>query len=300
MPMMPRVDDYTMGRSIVGCAARSASSGGKRKCTFSSMPAKVSSCTAKCCSSLRIRSWTSSSGADAPAVMPSVRMPSSQPSSSVSARPPPGSARLAGPARAPPSSSRQSTSSQLRADNTGSVGTSAATADGVDEGEQTPRTAVPPRSARPARLRPARKPPVGPDEVAGVAVRVAFQVVLMLRLGLPEVAGRGYLGHHLARPESRRFDIGDRVLRDPLLLLARVEDGGAIAASDVVALTVQRGRIADLEEKLQKPPKSDGLGIKDDLDRLGMRSVIAVGRVRYVAARIADPRRDHARVAAEQ
>ena len=47
----------------------------------------------------------------------------------------------------------------------------------------------------------ARKLPLRADEVAGVAIRVAFQVVLVLGLGLPEVASGRNFRHHLARPQ---------------------------------------------------------------------------------------------------
>src|SRR5580693_1155834 len=45
-----------------------------------------------------------------------------------------------------------------------------------------------------------RQLPVRPEEVAGVSAGVVLQVVLVLGLGLPEVAGGTDLGHHLAGP----------------------------------------------------------------------------------------------------
>src|SRR5260370_12186783 len=42
-----------------------------------------------------------------------------------------------------------------------------------------------------------RQLPAGAHEVAGVPVGIALQVVLMLGLGLPEIAGRADFGHHL-------------------------------------------------------------------------------------------------------
>jgi pimeloyl-ACP methyl ester carboxylesterase len=48
---------------------------------------------------------------------------------------------------------------------------------------------------------PAGQHPARAREVAGVAVRVALQVVLVLRLGLPERTGRGDLGDDLAGPQ---------------------------------------------------------------------------------------------------
>ena len=84
----------------------------------------------------------------------------------------------------------------------------------------------------------------------------------MLGLGLPERARRRDLGHHLARPQSGRVDIGDRIFRDPLLLVAGVEDRRTIARAAVVALAVQRRRIVDLEEEFQQLPIADPCGSK--------------------------------------
>src|SRR3546814_18545369 len=78
------------------------------------------------------------------------------------------------------------------------------------------------------------------------------------------------------------------LLGDPLLLLVEIVDCRAVGQADVVALAVLRGGIVDLEEELQDPPVADLLGIEDDLDALGMGAVVAVGRVRHVAAGLAD------------
>ena len=66
------------------------------------------------------------------------------------------------------------------------------------------------------RLFAVRQLPVRPYEVAGVAVRVLLEVVLVLRLGLPEGPRLAHLGDDLARPYSGRVDVGDRVLGDLL------------------------------------------------------------------------------------
>src|SRR5262249_44323872 len=63
---------------------------------------------------------------------------------------------------------------------------------------------------------------------------------------------------------------------------------------DVVSLTVQRRGIVDLEEELEQVPIGDLLRVEDDLDRLGVAFVIAVGRVRNVAARVAHARGENA------
>jgi hypothetical protein len=110
----------------------------------------------------------------------------------------------------------------------------------------------------------------------------------MLRLGFPEGTDGGELGYDFARPETGGLDIRDRILRDALLLVVHVENGRAIARAHVVALTVARGGIMNLEERFQQRPVADQLRIESDLDRLRMRAVMVVGRVWDIAAAIAD------------
>ena len=130
--------------------------------------------------------------------------------------------------------------------------------------------------------------PVRPYEVARVARGIALQVVLVLGLGLPERAGRGELGHDLAWPQAGGVDVGDRVLGDPALVVVGVEDRRAIARADVVALTVPRARIVDLEEELEQIAERLLLRVEGDLDRLGVSPMVAVGRVGDVTAGVAD------------
>src|ERR1700749_2637786 len=87
-------------------------------------------------------------------------------------------------------------------------------------------------------LRASRQFPAGTDVVAGVAVRITLEVVLVLGLRLPERSSRLHLGHDLAGPKAGGLDVGDRVLRDPPLLIIDVVDRRAVAHADVVALTV--------------------------------------------------------------
>src|SRR5665213_2876290 len=96
-----------------------------------------------------------------------------------------------------------------------------------------------------------RELPVRSGEVARVPVRVLHQVVLVLWLGLPERSDRLDLSDHIARPKARRVDVGDGVECDPLLLVVRVKDRGAVARADVVALTTARRRVVNLEEELE-------------------------------------------------
>ena len=122
----------------------------------------------------------------------------------------------------------------------------------------------------------------------------------MLGLGLPERPGGDDLGDHLARPQSRGVHVGDRVLGDPALLLVGVEDRRPVAGADVVALAVLRRRIVDLEEELEQVAERLPLGVEDDLDRLGVGAVVAVGRVGDVTAGVAHSGRDHAWPLADQ
>src|SRR3984957_13633848 len=142
--------------------------------------------------------------------------------------------------------------------------------------------------------------PARTREVAGVSVRVVLQVVLVLRLGLPERPRLGDLGDDLAGPESGGLDVGDGVLGDPSLLVIDVEDGRSIAHAHVVPLAVEGRRVMDLEEELEDLSVRGALGVKGDLDRLGVGAVVSIGGVRHVAAGITDPGREHARALADQ
>src|SRR5215468_3191912 len=99
--------------------------------------------------------------------------------------------------------------------------------------------------------------------MAGVAIRDALQIVLVLWLGFPEVAQRRDFRDNPSWPQARRFNIGNRALGSPLLLIIHVEDCRAIALSDVVALTVQGRRIVNLKEELQQFSVAELRGVED-------------------------------------
>jgi hypothetical protein len=50
----------------------------------------------------------------------------------------------------------------------------------------------------------------------------------------------------------------------------------------------------NLEEELQQIAIADAVRIELDFDGFGMRSVVAIGRVRHIATRVPDPCPDHA------
>ncbi len=85
---------------------------------------------------------------------------------------------------------------------------------------------------------PARQFPIWPDVIAGVSVWDALQIILMFGFGFPEVARRNNFCDHLARPQMRSFDIGDRVFGDLSLLIAGVKNRRTVAGASIVALAI--------------------------------------------------------------
>src|SRR6185312_5515443 len=145
-----------------------------------------------------------------------------------------------------------------------------------------------------------RQAPSRADEMAGVAVRIALEIVLMLGLRLPEIAGGRNFGGRLAGPKPGRIDVGDGVAGHALLLGAGIENRRAITHADIVALAVARRRIVDLEEELEQLPVAQEPRVEDDLDRFGVGAVVAISGVPDVAAAVADPGRDDAGHFADQ
>jgi hypothetical protein len=130
--------------------------------------------------------------------------------------------------------------------------------------------------------------------MAGVAVGNALEIILMLGLGLPEVACSNHFGHDLPRPQAGRIDVLDCVFGDPLLRIAREKDRRSIPGADVVALAIARARVMDLEEEPENPPVADAGGIEQDFDGLGMPGMVAIGGVGDRAAGVAHTRGEDA------
>ena len=57
-----------------------------------------------------------------------------------------------------------------------------------------------------------------------------------------------------SRPFAGGSHVTNGLFGDPLLLLVSIENGGAVTCTDVVALTIQRGWIMNLKEKLEQLP----------------------------------------------
>src|SRR5918992_1715153 len=108
--------------------------------------------------------------------------------------------------------------------------------------------------------------PARAREVAGIAERVVLEIVLVLRLSLPEFAGGRDLRHNAAWPQAGGVDIVDCPECLITLRLGDIEDLRAIRSADIVALAIQRGRIVDLEEQLQKIAIAGTPWVELDLD----------------------------------
>ena len=156
------------------------------------------------------------------------------------------------------------------------------------------------RSADVARLGGRAKPPSGANVVTGIAIRVALEIILVLRLGLPKRTGWLDLCYSSARPESGRLNVINGLESDPPLLIARVENRRAIACSYVIPLAILCSGVMDLEKKLQNFSVTDLLRVENDLHGLGMCSVVAISRIVDIAARVSNSCCNDARLPPKQ
>src|SRR3546814_7565818 len=80
---------------------------------------------------------------------------------------------------------------------------------------------------------------------------------------------------------------------DLFLLQGGVVDRRAIGRAAVVSLPVLCRGIVDLEKEFEQLPIVELAGIEDDLDRLGMRAVVAIRGIGHIPAGIAQIGRAH-------
>src|SRR5450830_1327177 len=123
--------------------------------------------------------------------------------------------------------------------------------------------------------------------MAGIAVWQALQVILVLGFRLPERAGRFHLRDDFGWPQAGSIDITDGVQGYLLLRIAGVENGRAVAGAQVIALTVFRAGVMNLEKEFEDLAIADDGRIEDDFNRLGVRAMVAVSGVGHVATAIA-------------
>ena len=119
--------------------------------------------------------------------------------------------------------------------------------------------------------------------MAGVPIRLAFQIVLVFWLSHPERARRNDLGGGLARPEARSVDVGHGLFGHALPIVVEIEDARTAALPKIVALAVRRCRVVDRKKKFQDLAIADLARVKHDLERLCVRAMVAVGGVGHGA-----------------
>jgi hypothetical protein len=128
-------------------------------------------------------------------------------------------------------------------------------------------------------------------------VWVVTQVVLIVSPGLPERPGLGDPGDDRGGPHAGGVGVGERLLGDLALIVARIEDLGTVVGTDDRLAKV---RPVDLEEELEDVAVGGLLGIEDDLNRLRVARMVAGGRVVVLPARVAGAGRDDSVAAAQQ
>ena len=125
-------------------------------------------------------------------------------------------------------------------------------------------------------------------EAAGVPIQITLQIVLVLRLGLPEGAGGLHSSDHLARPQARGVDVGNRLQSDLPMLGRLAVDAGTVVAPAIVTLPVGRAGIVDQEEELQQRAPTGACRTEHHFERLAMRAVIAMGGIGIGNVAVAD------------
>src|SRR5439155_8576105 len=121
--------------------------------------------------------------------------------------------------------------------------------------------------------------------------RVSREVFLVVVFGDVEGAGGDDVGDDGVIEELVPGQAGDHLLGRGLLLRRVVEDGRAVLCADIVALTVQGGRIVDGEEDFEDVPIGGDLRIEGDPHDLGMTGSagadLLIGRVWRLSAHVA-------------
>ena len=119
-----------------------------------------------------------------------------------------------------------------------------------------------------------------------------LKVVLVVPGSLPKWARSDYLGHNDSGSQARCVDVGDGVESGASLFFAGIKTGGMDASAFPFALSVQRGRIVDLEEELKENSVRNRITFVNDLHRLGVIAMFLIGGIRGVPAGPSDSGRD--------
>ena len=97
-------------------------------------------------------------------------------------------------------------------------------------------------------------------------------VLLVILFRSIERTGELYLRHDRPTQFSRAFELGDCLTGGGFLFMAREENRGAIAVSNIRSLTIERGGIMNLEEKVNQSRIGHHGRLKFDLHHFGMAS----------------------------
>jgi len=129
--------------------------------------------------------------------------------------------------------------------------------------------------------------------VAGIAIGMFLQVVLVLCLSVPEIAGGYDFGYDFAGPFARDVQFCDKFFRGILLGFIQVKNCGTIGSAHIIALSVSGCGIVDLEKIFQQFPVRKYSRIENNFNTLCMRAMVAVGSIGYIATGIAHHSRNH-------
>jgi hypothetical protein len=125
-----------------------------------------------------------------------------------------------------------------------------------------------------------------------------LEIPLVVFLSAIELRGWNDLRHNRALEDVACFQRRDRLAGLRLLVGIVKENRGTILRAEIGTLSVQRGRIMILEKYSQQFPIGHALGIKFDLNGLGVtgspRAHVLVGRILRCAACVADGGRGNA------
>jgi len=96
------------------------------------------------------------------------------------------------------------------------------------------------------------KLPVRPFYVAGITPWIFLQVILVLFLGVPEIACRYYFSDDPARPFTGSLHFSNQFVCHILLRFVQVKNSRTIGGAHIIALPVPGCRVMDLKKKYSK------------------------------------------------
>jgi hypothetical protein len=142
--------------------------------------------------------------------------------------------------------------------------------------------------------------PIRPNPMTSVPRRIFLQIILMIFFSDPKRTGCHNLRHDRRRPDMRSRQLRNQAPGHLFLPLIQVKNGRPVRQPNIVTLPVARRRIMDLKEKFQQLTIRQQTRIKNHLDALCMRTMIAISGIRHITAGIPDRRRNNTGKSADQ